>query len=139
MISKNLSDLKEFLESAEGEQSIERFVARLKAEQDFDNRWIEKFRIKFGGKPDNILVRLMEKYYSDRYINKEHKLGFQPRESLLWLVWGYARKYCKPCQDKKYLNTFTGEAFYIGSYVIQIMYGQGAILRIDQNPEKISI
>lgn len=139
MISKNLSDLKEFLESAEGEQSIERFVAGLKAEEDLDNRWIEKFRKKFGDNPDNILDRLMEKYYSDRYINKEHKLGFQPREILLWLVWGYARKYCKSCEDSKYINTFTGEAFYIGSYVIQIMYGQGAILRIDHNSEKISI
>ncbi len=33
---------------------------------------------------------------------------------------------------KEYLNEFTGQAYYIGSYVIQVMHGQGSVLRVDK-------
>ena len=50
----------------------------------------------------------------------------------MWLALEYAYKYCEPCEDKKYLNMFTGEAYYIGSYVIQVMHGQGSVIRVDK-------
>jgi hypothetical protein len=36
---------------------------------------------------------------------REYSLGYEPRESLLWIALGYAKKYCKECEDEKYLNT----------------------------------
>jgi hypothetical protein len=66
-------------------------------------------------------------------VNRERKKGFEPREELIWIAWEYAIKYCKECKDESFANDFTGGMYHIGSYVIQIMYGQGAKLIIDKN------
>jgi hypothetical protein len=113
-------------------KSIKEFAEKLKKEQEHQNRWIEKFKSRYENNLDLALEKLMEKYYSKEYVQREYKIGFQPREKLLWLVFEYAIKYCKPCKNKKYWNTFTGEAYYIGNYVIQVMFGQGSALRIDK-------
>ena len=78
----------------------------------------------------------MNKYYSYEYVKREYKLGYEPREPLLWLMFRYAQKYGKECNNKTYFNMFTGEAYYLGSYVIQVMHGQGSVLRIDKRKGK---
>ena len=127
-----LEKLKNFLDSPEGKKSLEEFAKKLARDNAHTNRWIEKFKLRCESNIDESLEKLFDKYYSDKYVQREYKIGYEPRERLLWLVWEYATKYCKPCEDKKYFNMFTGEAYYIGSYVIQIMYGQGSALRFDK-------
>ena len=115
------------------EKSMEEFVRNMQKEQEHIDRWINKLKVKYENNLDFIIEKLMDKYYSDEYIDREHKIGVQPREPLLWLVWEYAQHYGKDCNDERYFNDFTGAAYYIGSYVIQIMYGQGSTLKIDKN------
>ncbi len=97
------------------------------------DRWVDKLKTRYESNMDYIIDKLIDKYYSDEYINREYKIGVQPREPLLWVVWDYARIYCQECNDEKYLNEFSGGSYYIGSYIIQIMYGQGCILNIYKN------
>ena len=127
-----MSDLLEFLKSEEGKQSMDEYVRKLIIEQERGDRYVEKFRLLYENNLDYIIKKLLNKYDSDKYVNRERKLGYEPRETLLWLVFEYARKYCEPCEDEKYFNPFTGAAFYIGSYVIQVMHGQGSVIRIDK-------
>jgi len=127
-----LEEFKEFLDSEEGQKSLDRFVEKHLREDACTDRWIEKIKSRYGDNPDPVIEKLMEKYYSDSYVNREYKMGVQPREPLFWLIWEYAEKHCESCVDKKYYNSFTGDAYYIGSYVIQIMYGQGSVLRFDK-------
>lgn len=124
--------LREFLNSEEGKKSIEEWNDRLVQEEEHQNRWIEKFKSRFENNLDTILERLINKYYSSDYVKREYKMGFMPREPLMFLVYEYAKKYCEPCEDQKYFNMFTDEAYYIGSYVIQLMIGQGSSIRIDK-------
>lgn len=131
-MSLDLKKLKEWFESEEGKASIKEFAERITREQEQRDVWIEKFKSRYENNLDFIIEKLMNKYYSDEYVNREYKIGYQPRETLLWLVLDYAVKYCKPCKNKKYFNPFTGEAYYIGSYVIQVMHGQGSVIRIDK-------
>jgi len=44
----------------------------------------------------------------------------------------YAETYGEECNDENYFNDFTGDAYYLGSYVIQTMHGQGSVIRIDK-------
>ena len=111
---------------------MEGWLRKQKQEEKYLSIWIDKFKFKYENNLDYILEKLLDKYYSDEYVSREYKIGVQPRESLLWLVWGYATKYCKRCEDKKYWNTFTSDAFYIGTYVIQIVNGQGCVIKIDK-------
>lgn len=131
-MNEMIAKLKEWLESDEGKEDIKRFAEKIKREEMHRDRWVEKFKSKYENNLDYAIEKLMDKYYSDKYVNREYKIGVQPRDPLLWLVFEYASKYCKPCKNKKYLNMFTGEAYYIGSYVIQVMHGQGSVLRIDK-------
>lgn len=128
----NINELSVYLNSDEGKRAMDEYTQKILRESECIDRWVEKFKSKYEDKLDCALERLMDKYYSDEYVNREYKIGVQPREPLLWLVWEYAMEHCEQCEDEKYLNDFTGDAYYIGSYVIQIMYGQGAILKIDK-------
>ena len=120
------------MESPEGQESMRKWAEKMKAEQDRLNKRIIRFHLIYKDRLDKVMVTLMDKYESKTYRDKEYKLGYEPREKLYWFMFEYARKYCKKCTDKKYLNQFTGDAYYLGSYVIQIMYGQGSAILIQE-------
>lgn len=127
--------LRGFLESDEGKKSIEEFSIKMKKEDERRARWVEKFKNWAEPDIDKALEKLISKYDSSEYVKREYSLGYEPRETLLWVALEYAEKYCTECVDEKYLNTFTGAAYYIGSYVIQVMHGQGSVIRIDRIEE----
>lgn len=120
----------EFLESDEGKLYIEKIKEKIEIEKRFKDRWIERLKKHIEPNIDLAIEKLLKKYDSDEYVNREYKLGYEPRNQLLWLVYDYAEKYCKECEDEKYLNDFTASAYYIGSYVIQMMIGQGSVVTI---------
>ena len=131
-MNATLQWLKEHLETEEGKESIRKFVQKMGADQKVRNRWIEKFRVRCESDLNGALEKLTKKYYSEEYRNREYKMNVEPREPLLWLMWDYAQLYCKQCKDKRYYNMFTADAYYIGSYVISIMHGQGSVLAINK-------
>lgn len=120
------------MDSPEGKKSMNDYVQKLIEEDRRRDRNVERFKARCENDLDGTLEKLMDKYYSDEYVRREHKIGYEPREKLLWLAYSYATKYCKPCEDEKYHNMFTADAYYIGTYVIQLMVGQGSALRIDK-------
>lgn len=128
-----MKNVKSYLNSDDTNNHIEEWLQSLEKYKILQNRWIEKVKIKYGNDIDFLIEKLISKYYSDEYIDREYKIGVQPREPLLWLLFEYAEKYCYVCNDEKYLNQFTGGAYYIGSYVIQTMFGQGATIKIEKN------
>jgi hypothetical protein len=132
MANDMLERLKAFLETEEGKKSISEFAKKYARDQDHKARWVEKFKERCEGDLNGSLKKLMDKYYSDEYRDREYKMHVEPREPLLWLAYEYATKYCKPYNGKKYTNMFTADAYHFGSYVIQLMIGQGSALRIDK-------
>jgi hypothetical protein len=132
----DIDKIKEFMESEEGKESINRYAKKLQRKEEHMNRWVQKFKTRCESDLDRSIEKLIEKYNSDEYRDREYKKGFQPREKLLWIVWNYAKRYCKRCNENTYANQFTGEMYYVGSYIIQIMHGQGSILVINKNKSK---
>jgi hypothetical protein len=132
MANEMIEKLKRFLDSDEGKLSMQRFAEKMLRQRIVRDRWVLKFKNRYENNLDIALEKLMNKYYSDEYRDREHKIGCEPREPLLWLVWDYAEDYCKPYKGKKYANMFTHSAYHVGSYIIQLMNGQGSILRIDK-------
>jgi hypothetical protein len=130
MSSNIFEKLTAFLKTDEGQKSIEEFGKRLNREAEFRTRWAERFKQHAEHRLDDVLEKLIAKYDSDEYVRREYKLGYEPRETLLWVALHYAEANCEPCEDPEYANPFTGEMYYIGSYVIQVMHGQGSVIRI---------
>lgn len=133
MINKQLEEFKAFLESDAGRESTREFAMKIQNDRQHTLRWVEKIRHRYGNNIDDLIELLVKKYSSDAYIDREYKLGREPKEELLWMVYEYAKLYCDPCNDEKFINAFTHGAYYIGRFVIQLMIGQGSTLRIDEN------
>jgi hypothetical protein len=78
---------------------------------------------------------MLKWYNSDTYRDREYSKGYQPREELLWVLFGVAETQGEECTDEEvdlYANTFTRSIYKLGSYAIQIMDGQGSIIAIDK-------
>jgi hypothetical protein len=132
-MSIDFSKITEWLDSPEGEAAMDDWFEKIEREEEHTKRWVDKFKVWSADDIDVALEKLMNKYYSDEYRDREYfKCGCEPREPFLWLAWCYAIENCPECTDEEYFNCFTGGAYHIGSYVIQIMHGQGAALRIDK-------
>lgn len=131
-LKRSLKVTEDFFNSEEGEKSVREFIERQKIEEEILNKHIERFKQKCQHRLDDVIEILIKKYDSNKYVSREYRLGYQPRETLFWLLLEYSKKYGSECTDQKYWNDFTGEAYYVGSYVIQVMHGQGSVIRIDR-------
>ena len=127
-----IDKLREWFESEEGKKSIEKSIELERIRKVHQKRWLDRFAKRAESNVDAVLEKLINWYRSDRYRDREYALGYEPREDLLFLAFEYARKNCKECNDDEYWTPFTTEAYYIGSYVIQIIHGQGSAILIEK-------
>ena len=139
-MSKMLERLKEYLDSPQAKIDIENFAIKEKMAEATLKSQLERFHNRFKDRLDEVIEKLMVKYESDKYFYKERKLGYESRKDLYYFLHNYASKYSKPCLEQQYYNDFTGDIYYLGSYVIQMMHGQGSVIRIDKqrNPPIIN-
>jgi hypothetical protein len=127
-----LENIKDWYASEEGKASMAKYAEKSRRYQNHKMVWLDRFKKWAEPDIDAAIEKLCSWYESDKYRRREYNKGYEPRETLLWLAFEYAEKNCKECDDEEYLNTFTGQAYYIGSYVIQVMHGQGSVLRVDK-------
>lgn len=128
----DIKKLRDFLDSEEGKKSIEEFALKMRRKDEHKERWIDRMWDRIKDDIDGSIEHLLKWYESDKYRDREYKMGYEPREQLLWVLFGCAGKYGKECTDDSYANVFTGEMYCLGSYVIQVMHGQGSVIRIDK-------
>lgn len=127
--------LKEFLDTPEGQESIERFVEEQLLRDLHRQRWRDRTWERIKDNIDASIEHLLNWYGSDKYRDREYKKGYEPREALLWVLLSVAETHGKECTEEEiemYANMFTGEIYKLGSYVIQVMHGQGSVIGIDK-------
>ncbi len=129
-----IEEIEAFFDSPEGKESLEKFAEKLRREQEHRDRWVDRMWNRIKDDIDGSIERLDNWYGSDKYRDREYRRGYEARESLFWVLLGVAEKYGSEVGDEYelYANPFTGEMFKIGSYIIQVMYGQGSVIRIDK-------
>jgi hypothetical protein len=129
-----IEEINTFFDSPEGKESLEKFAEKLRREQEHKDRWIDRMWNRIKDDIDGSIERLDNWYGSDKYRDREYKKMYEPREELFWVLLGAAEKYGSEVGDEYelYANTFTGEMYKLGSYFIQVMYGQGSVIRIDK-------
>lgn len=130
-----MKDLSEYLDSEEGRKDMEKYVEKLAKDLAHKDRWVERMWERIKEDIDGSIEHLLKWYESDKYRDREYEMGFQPREELLWVLFGVAVAHGEECTDEEvdlYANTFTRSIYKLGSYAIQIMDGQGSIIAIDK-------
>ena len=131
----DIEKINAFFDSQEGQKSLEKFAEKLKLEQEHKDRWTNRMWERIQSDIDGSIDRILEWYNSDSYRDREYGKGYQPREELLWVLFGVAEAHGEECTDEEvdlYANTFTRSIYKLGSYAIQIMDGQGSIIAIDK-------
>lgn len=129
----DIEKVKEWLNSPEGEESIKRFSEKMKAEEERKQRYIKYIHYNYKNRLDEIIQKLVDKYDSNEYINREYSLGYQPRETLLWVIFTYVKECGTEFTDEEYQKygcMFTGEMYYLGDWTFEVMHGQGSVLNV---------
>jgi hypothetical protein len=129
-----IDEINAFFDSPEGKESLEKFAEKLKREQEHKDRWIDRMWNHIKDDVDGSIEHLGNWYCSDKYRDREYKMGYEPREKLLWVLLGVAEKYGSEVGDEYeiYANSFTGEMYKLGSYIIQVMHGQGSVIIVEK-------
>ena len=130
-----MKDLSEYLDSEEGQKDMEKYAEKLAKDLVHTDLWIERMWERIKGDIDGSIEHMLRWYESDKYRDREYGMGFQPREELLWVLFGVAETHGEECTDEEvdlYANMFTRAIYKLGSYAIQIMDGQGSIIGIDK-------
>jgi hypothetical protein len=125
-----LERMQDFLDTEEGQQSLENFGKKLEKEELQGERDYERFckMVEHTGL-EALIEKLETKYDSDKYVHREYKLGYQPREDLKYLLATYFEK---NGEETEGLNDFMEVSYKIGNYVVGIMYGQGSYVKIQK-------
>jgi len=103
-------------------------ISHAKRKKIYDNR-ITDYWEKWGVKIDSIIDKIIAKYESDEYQDRERKAGREPQERLFDFFLSYARKYggeYKPGLD----NMFASESWRLGNYAVTLYSGQGCYTRV---------
>jgi hypothetical protein len=133
-MSDFFENLKNFLETEEGKKSIEDFKLKIEREEAHKDRWVDRMWNRIKDDIDGSIANILDWYESDTYRDREYAMGYEPREGLLWVLLGVAEKYGSEVGDEYeiYANMFTGEMYKLGSYIIQVMHGQGSVIKVDK-------
>lgn len=131
----DLQKIEALIDSPESQELIEKIHKREKlAQRNLKNR-LKKFHEKNHHRLSAIITNSLKKYNSDEYVNRWYSRGMEPPTEFAWFLLEYAKKYGRPCtrdEKKKYKNDFTGEIYCIENFCIQVMHGQGSVIRIDE-------
>jgi hypothetical protein len=121
--------MRDFLDSPEGQEAIERFgeedaKAEAQAKRDYERfcRMVDHTGL------ENLIDKIVQKYNSDEYVKKEFRMGYEPREVLKSQILEYFEKHGEETQLG--VNIFMDCNYRIGKYFVGIMYGQGSYIKI---------
>ena len=134
-INEQLQAIDNFLDSEEGKLYMETYHIKIHLGKQHNDRWVERVYNRIKDNIDESIEHLDKWYSSDKYRDREYKINYEPRETLFWVLFDIAEKYGRECTEQEveqYANMFTGAMYIIGSYVIQVMHGQGSVIRIDK-------
>lgn len=132
---KKLTELKE---SGELDRIKDKYFEKKDRHDLILKKQIEKFHNKYKDNIDSVIEKIKSKYESKEYISKHYARGREPQTKLYWFLINYAKVHGEPITKiqnyhlLQYGNTFTREMYKLGSYVLQIMDGQGSVVHIDK-------
>ena len=130
-MSKIMNELIEWLNSPEGQESLEKTRKEMEFITEINNKYIDKFHDMPIERRAEIIEKIIKKYDSDEYYNREvFKHHRDPTCDLFWLLDEYAEKYGEELPEEEN-NPFPHTVRLIdGKYVIRVMHGQGSVVQV---------
>lgn len=138
-IQKSMRLITEFNNSEEGKKHMSDFVNKIIQKEARIDSWVDRFWNKYKDNLDFVIDKIVTKYKSKAYKDREFKIGYyDPRERLYDLLLDVAKKYGKELTQEEYeakdqeMLMFTQYILVLGSYEIELVCGQGSYVHISK-------
>lgn len=123
--------LMEFVESPEGKLAMDEQVLKWEKEDLQEERNYKRFcRLVEKNGLDNLVDKIKTYYNSDKYVNRERKLGYEPREPLLDYLFTYSKEFGE--ENDEDLSIFTSEQYKVGKWLVGLAIGQGSFIYVNE-------
>lgn len=121
--------LKEYLNS-KSQKEIEEDWEKITHTKFYD-KWVEKLYGLDKDLRSNLIKKVIEKYKSQEYLNREYSLGYEPRMELFTLLQKYAEKYGEDIPDE--YGDFVASALLVDSkWLVKLFIGQGSYITVSE-------
>lgn len=138
-IQKSMRLITELMNSEEGRKSRDEFINKIIQDEERVNSWVDRFWNKYKDNLDFVIDKIVNKYKSKAYRDREFKIGYyDPRERLYDLLLDVAKKYGKELTKEEYdakdqeMLMFTQHIHKLGSYEIELVCGQGCYVHVSK-------
>lgn len=139
MKSQLLDNLKKFLESEEGQKQTQEFFAKINQKETIVDLQLERAHKKINDRFEEVLLKVIAKYDSDKYKDHWYSRQHEPPDSLFYFFFEYAKKYGRELtseERKIHSNPFTHEIYQVNNYIFNLMLGQGSAILVTKNKLK---
>lgn len=112
---------------------VDNWVKKYFWKYEVDKNWAKKFNTLSIERRSNIIEKIIEKYNSDKYNDKEYKHGRMPTHDLYNILFEYGKLYGKDVVNE-YIKDY--EPFIAGAYRIDdiwdviLLMGQGSLIQV---------
>lgn len=122
-MGKLVEGLIKMFESQEFKDSFEKFLNK---EENFKKKYLDKISAMTENERKNLLKKIINKYESDKYVKKEYKLGYEPRNDLYHLAADWIIENGKPYKNNQTKDLpFFNESYIAEDIIVTMVYGQG--------------
>lgn len=126
-----IENLKNFLDSPEGEKAMNNFEEIMSKESDQEKRNYERFcRLIHKNGLDVMINKINNHYLSDNYINREYEMGFEPREPLNTYLLEYFEEFGE--ENHEDWGMFTCCQYQIDRWIVGLAVGQGSFIYVKE-------
>lgn len=135
MKSEMLESLKKILESDEGKEETRKYFEHIYQKDAIKILQLERAYKIINHRFEEVVEKVLLKYYSDKYRDHWYKRGYEPPERLLYFLFDYAKKYGRELtsdEEKLHSNTFTSGIYTVNNYVFNLMLGQGSAMVVSK-------
>ena len=138
MIStEKMNSMIDYLKSEQGKLDMKNYWDGLENAEKIYNAFVDRFYNKHKDNMPVVIDKIITKYKSNKYNNKELGLGYEPRTDLYWVLLRIAETHGKRVKlnsrkYEDYVNEFTTLAYTFDGYFIQRMDGQGVVVKIEK-------
>ena len=135
MKSEMLESLKKILESDEGKEETKRYFEKFHQKAAIEASQLERAYKIINHRFEEVVEKLLAKYYSDEYRDHWYNRGYEPPEHLLYFLFYYSKKYGRELtreEEKLHSNDFTSEIYTVNNYVFNLIQGQGSAMVVSK-------
>ncbi len=130
-LAKMTKDLEDYLESDEGKKKIQEIKNRQIFLEKLEKRNLTKLESLTKEELYLFIDKCIMKYESQKYSDKEYKLGRQPNTDLYWVLYSYFEKKGIEIFNGEYISPFNKSYFKLhNKYVARVLHGQGSVCQI---------